>query len=261
MFPNVIVHRRIDTIKNNSKFEKAKNGDIDAAIKLIYETINISKIIDIKRKYPNSFIVPIISIDNNKMNKLPIAYAEVISLITSFRVKNIYQINDVGRTNKNAIERLINRPKYSGDVEKDKNYIIIDDVITQGGTINELKKYIESKKGNVVACSTIAYTQYSTILEITNETIKKIERKFGRDETEKYLKEYKIGERIEDLSNSEGRYIYKFKNIEQLRNKTLETINRRIPKENKKSIKSRIEASKKIANNIVKNPINKDLEI
>ena len=91
-------------------------------------------------------------------------------------------------------------------------------------------------------------------MEIKKETITEIERKFGRDETEKYLKKYGIGERIEDLTNAEGKYICSFKTIERLRIRTIETINGRISKENegvhkenkmiKKDIVGRIEQLK-----------------
>jgi|GEM_PF-721918 len=269
--PNVVVHKRVDLIKRHPDFDNAKKGDIEAALRLTNDSIDINKIEMLKINYPNSIIVPVISIDTNKMNKLPIAYAEVISSITGFKVENIYQINDVSRTNKNAIERLISRAKYTGNVEKGKNYIIVDDVVTQGGTLNELKKYIEKNQGKVVACSTLGYTRYSAVLEIKKETITEIERKFGRDETEKYLKKYGIGERIEDLTNAEGKYICSFKTIERLRIRTIETINGRISKENegvhkenkmiKKDIVGRIEQLKKDnAEDILKHELNNFLD-
>src|SRR5690554_3061446 len=143
------------------------------------------------------------------------------------------QINDVGRTKKNAIERLIYRPKYNGHVERGKNYILVDDVVTQGGTLNELKKYIEGQGGKVVACSTLGFTKYSAVLQITDENIKRLERKFGRDEIEKYLKEFGIGERIEDITNGEARHLLRFKNVDRIRDRTPNKINRGISERNK----------------------------
>ncbi len=236
-FPNVIVHRRVDTIYNHPSFEKAKNGDKQAAIKLIQDTINIDKIKELHKNYPNSIIATVTAIDERTANKIPIAYAEAISTVTHYKVEKMVQINDVGRTKKNAIERLIYRPKYTGHVEKGKNYILVDDVVTQGGTLNELKKYIEGQGGKVVACSTLGFTQYSSVLQITDENIKRLERKFGRDEIEKYLKEYGIGERIEDITNGEARHLLRFKNVERIRDRTANERNKRIPESDKTNVR------------------------
>jgi hypoxanthine phosphoribosyltransferase len=209
---------------------------------MVMDLINKQKFIDIKNKYPNSIIAPVHAFEGKSLNKIPIVYAEVMSSITGFEVdKNIIQINDVSRTNKTAIERLISREKFEGNVIPGKNYIILDDVVTQGGTLSEFRSYIESNGGKVVAASTLGYTQYSTVLAVKNNTISDIERRFGRDETESFLREFKIAEKIENLTNGEAKYILSFKSLDHLRKRISETLSERNSQRSERSYREKQE--------------------
>lgn len=70
-------------------------------------------------------------------------------------------------------------------------------------------------------------------MQITDENIKRLERKFGRDEIEKNLKEFGIGERIEDITNGEARHLLRFKNVDRIRDRTAKERNKRIPESDK----------------------------
>ncbi|NLH59665.1 MAG: hypothetical protein GX461_09710 [Clostridiales bacterium] len=74
-------------------------------------------------------------------------------------------------------------------------------------------------------------------MQITDENIKRLERKFGRDEIEKYLKEFGIGERIEDITNGEARHLLRFKNVDRIRDRTPNKINRGISERNKTNVR------------------------
>jgi len=103
----------------------------------------------------------------------------------------------------------------------------VDDVITTGGILNELRNYIEVNGGKVVAVTSIAYAQFSTVFSIQKDTIKMMEGKFGRDETERFIQEIGIGEKLEHITNSEGRYILSFSSINRIRDRVLELGNRK----------------------------------
>jgi len=240
-FPNVMTHRRVDTIKQHPDYQAAKNGDDEAAYRLVKGLVDVNKLRELKESFPNSIIAPIHAIDDgSNLNKIPIAYAEIIGRITGFEVDtNIIQSNDVGRTHKNAIERLVSRAQFEGEVERGRNYIIVDDVVTQGGTLSEFRSYIESNGGKVVAASTLGYTQYSTVLAIRKDTVQEIERRFGRNETESFLKECKIAGRIEQLTNAEGKYMLSYKSLNEVRERAFEVISKGISPKNKRDDRER----------------------
>ncbi len=225
-FPYIVTHKRVDNIKNHPSFIYAKNGDLDHAYTLVKDLINKEKIEQFK-KYSDSIIVPVHLKENDQVNKIPIVYAKVIGKLADLEVDtNIYQSNKIGRTNMTALERLLTRATFEGEVKKGRNYIIVDDVSTQGGTLSELRSYIEKNGGHVVLASTLGYTQFSTILAIRPNNIEEIERRFGRYETEDFLKKYGIADRIEQLTNSEARHILSYKSLDRIREKADEIRNR-----------------------------------
>lgn len=226
-FPYILTHKRVDNIKNHPSFIYAKNGDLDHAYTLVKDLINKDKIEQLK-KYSDAIIVPVHAMENEQVNKIPIVYAKVIGKLAGLEVDtNIYQTNKIGRTNMSALERLLTRAKFEGEVKQGRNYIIVDDVATQGGTLSELRSYIEKNGGHVVLASTLAYTQFSTILAIRQNNIEELERRFGRNETEKFLKDYGIADRIEQLTNSEARHILSYKSLDRIREMADEIRNRK----------------------------------
>lgn len=222
-FPYIVTHKRVDWIMNHPSFTHAKNGDLDHALVLVKDLINKDKIELIKSKYSNAIIAPVHAKEEGRINLIPIVYAKVIGKLSGLEVDTeIFQSNHIGRTNKSAIERLLTRAKFDGEVKRGQSYIIVDDVATQGGTLSELRSYIEKNGGHVVLASTLGYTQFSTILAIKQNNIEELERRFGRNETEKFLKEYGVAERIEQLTNGEARHILSYKGLDRIRERANE---------------------------------------
>lgn len=227
-FPNVIVNTTINKMKMHPSYIAAKNGDIAAALSLVQDLSNVDKLKKMAAAYPNSIIVPVheLIFENGRFNSIPLAYANYISHITGLPVCNdIIQITKASHTNKDALYRLLYRSKFSGNVEANKNYIIVDDVITQGGTVSELRSYIENSGGKVVCVSTLSFSRFSNVLGIKKDTISEIERKFSRDETEKLIREFGIGEKLEHLTNAEGKYILSYASIDRIRERIFEIRN------------------------------------
>lgn len=48
------------------------------------------------------------------------------------------------------MERLLLRPSFEGAVERGRNYVLVDDVTSMGGTLAELANYIRLNNGNVL---------------------------------------------------------------------------------------------------------------
>lgn len=153
-------------------------------------------------------------------NQLPMAYSVGIQAITGLKVApDIIQSNKVGQTGANALTRFINRATFEGEIDPGAEYIIVDDMILQGGTVADLRKYVESNGGRVVGVTTLATANNSTILPISKETLEQIERKFGRDEIEQFLEEYNIAGGIEALTESEAWFFDRWRSLDALRNK------------------------------------------
>lgn len=73
-------------------------------------------------------------------NKIPVAYAQAIQQILGLSLDDdIVQATRAFRTQSDGIGRLVKRVSFEGDVVSGRNYLIVDDVVTQGGTLADLK--------------------------------------------------------------------------------------------------------------------------
>ena len=85
--------------------------------------------------------------------------------------------------------------------------------------IREFCSFTESNDFyRVVAVFSLTSMKGSTIVTIRDTTVNQLIRKFGREELEKNLQEYDISGTIEALTNSEGKYILKYRTLESFRN-------------------------------------------
>jgi orotate phosphoribosyltransferase-like protein len=61
----------------------------------------------------------------------------------------ITQANRVFHTGANAMERLLARAEFAGDIEHGRRYVQVDDVTTMGSTLADLASHIRSHGGEV----------------------------------------------------------------------------------------------------------------
>jgi Predicted amidophosphoribosyltransferases len=212
---------------------QAKAGDEIAAIELVKKCIKKERVIGLHNHYPNAIILPVMAKERTGYNVLPLAFAKVISNISGLRInEDVFQINCPRRTGACAMERLINRPIFDGKVQEGYNYIVLDDVVTQGGTVSSLRRFINEHGAKVVTVSALAFGKESTTIALQQDTCVQILEKLGRDSLEGFLQEKNIVRGVEELTESEGKYLLKFRDVEAIRNRAYEVGVQRILREN-----------------------------
>lgn len=242
-FPSGIGHTSIDFIRNHGNrvlYMQAKAGNEIAAIELVKKCVKKDKMSDLRYNFPDAVILPVLAKERTGYNVMPLAYAKVMSSISGFEInEDVFQINCPHHTGACAMQRLLNRAVFDGDVQKGYNYVIIDDVVTQGGTASSLRRFINERGAKVVAVSALAFGKESTTIALQHETYMKILGKFGRDKLEGFLQEKGIVRGIEELTNSEGKYLLKFRDVEAIRNRAYEVGVQRVLKENGRVFKEK----------------------
>ena len=144
-------------------------------------------------------------------NVLPIIFAGKLADLTGLTVEiSVGKINKTKHASaNNAFERLTQRAEFSGNVDKNQYYFVVDDFVSLGGTVADLRNYIEANGGKVVGVAALGVSnEYSKILRPSPTHIAVLES-FGRDEIEGILREHGIANRLEDLTNAEARTLAK----------------------------------------------------
>ena len=208
-FPKGYGHTSLAYLRRCAGFECAKNGDFFAAHSVVEQCVKADRISTLIENHPNSILVPVLG-----RNALPLALAQKIGLPIW---ENIHLLSTAPRKNMLAIQRLLHKPIFIGDVQKDKEYIIVDDIITQGGTVAALRDYILEKGGKVVAVVALAFAVGSHKIAPTNDIVYYLFFKFGYSIC--LLQMIGIVNSFEELTYSQIRYLLKFSSVHNVHRK------------------------------------------
>lgn len=215
-FPDAIILAPLSAEKNNPDYEAGKAGDIDAALRFVESIITkdgLGKIADIANGA--DLVVSVHAEEAQGLNKIPSVFASVIAEQLGIDVElNIIQTDRPLRSAGDGFHRLANQPRFSGTIKEGAKHLILDDTITQGGTIASLKGYIESNGGEVIGAAALTGKQYSAKLALQEQTLISLREKHG--ELEGWWKE-QFGYGFDKLTESEARYLTRVADADTIR--------------------------------------------
>lgn len=210
-FPDVVLMHSKSTISGHALYQAAKGGDLTAAVALVDDYLNDGALDEIGKllaPHENVRLLPVHAVEMSGRNKLPAAYAAWLEQTFGLPVEyGIVQADKVGRTGADGFERLVKSVRFDGKVAAGQKYLLIDDAVTQGGTIADLRGYIESSGGIVVGVTALMGKPHSARLAITKPTLGQLRKSLGRD-FEAWWQE-QFGYDFSKLTESEARYINK----------------------------------------------------
>jgi hypothetical protein len=142
-------------------YEMAKNGTSgQAAVSLVYDLVDDAAVDKIRASIGDNRprIVGVHAEEAKGRNKIPITYAEVLGEILDLPTDpGIVQSSVANHgMSESAYHRMVSQPTFSGYVEPGACYLIVDDTCTLGGTLANLKGFIEISGGIVLSMSTLA---------------------------------------------------------------------------------------------------------
>lgn len=202
-FPAVVNHTSSFVARRHPDFHAAKHGSLDAALRLVNDLVRDDKVAYIKERFPNAHIVYNHKIQGDGINMIPAAYAAKFKAAGMTVDHDIIAITNASHTNASDISRLSKRVRFEGEVCKGKDYILLDDFITSGAELRDLKDYIESEGGSVVMMTTFGHGSYGKLNDIRIDNDYK-ERLRALGITDKDLRKYGIAENIGCLTIGEA---------------------------------------------------------
>jgi hypothetical protein len=209
-FPNGYGHTSIAFLKRCVCFEDAKNGDLDAAQFVVSRCVKHNRLCDLREKYPDAVLLPVLG-----RNQLPLALALAIGLPIW---THVYLLQTVSRRVLNAAQRLLHIPVFMGYIKEGSEYILVDDVITQGGTITALRRFVVARGGTVVAVVALAYAIGSHAVAPTKRTLIRLTVKFNAALI-LLLRMLGIAASAQGLTNSQARYLLCFASLGNIEKK------------------------------------------
>ena len=207
-FPDVVIHAEEFLVKRHTDYSAAKAGDIEAADRLVADTLNRTAVEQVKQliQRQNASLVPVHALETTGVNEIPAAMARALSQMLKLPVcEDIAQVNTVGHTGAGGYHRLAHQATFDGAVEAGHRYLLIDDFVGQGGTLANLRGHILAKRGDVLGATVLTGKPYSSILAPDSEQSHKLRVKHGQ-ELENWWRE-EIGHGFDDLTRSEARYL------------------------------------------------------
>ena len=202
-FPPVVNHTSASVARQHPDFHAAKHGDMDAALRLVDDLVKDEKVVEIAEHFPQAHIVYNHKMQGGDINMIPAAYAAKFSAAGMVVEHGVIAITDVSHTGAPDIARLSKRMRFEGEVSRGKDYILLDDFITSGAELRDLRDYIQSKGGNVVMMTTFGHGSFGRLKDIRIDSEYK-DRLRASGITDQDLRKYGIASEIGCLTIGEA---------------------------------------------------------
>jgi hypothetical protein len=220
-FPDAALHAPESAVKHHPDYAAAKAGDVSAAVRLVADTLDDASVARLRALAGDTAprLVGVHAVESQSVNVIPVALAATLSGRLAWPVETgIIQINRVGHTGADGYHRLAAPALFGGIVEAQAPYVLVDDFIGQGGTLANLRGYIEEQGGVVVAATVLTGKPYSATLTVSSTTLEKLREKHGKLE-DWWRQHYGYG--FELLTESEARYLERSADADAIRTKLL----------------------------------------
>ena len=222
-FPDAVLLADETRTKRHPAYAGAKAGDAAAATGLVHALVDEAGLSAMRRllrkvEADQPVLVCAHAYEREGVNAIPAALAKLLSkrLDVSFETA-VVQTNVVGHTGAGGYERLARQAAFGGEVEENREYVMVDDFVGQGGTLANLRGWIEVQGGKVVGAVGLTGKPYSAILNPSEEQLHELRRKHGSD-FEKWWREH-FGHAFDCLTQSEARYLARSPDADAIRDR------------------------------------------
>lgn len=208
-FPEVVIHAEESVVKKHAQYAFAKSGDHLAATKLVHETLNVEAMLRIRQQIGNdeAVFLPVHALETEGVNVIPRVLANLLGQFFKRPVlSGVIQTNRVSHTGASGYARLAAPAIFAGEILS-TSYYLVDDFIGQGGTLANLKGFVENRGARVLGATTLTGKSYSRVLTLQAETLRNLRSKYGNELEQWWLASFGYG--FEKLTESEARYLFK----------------------------------------------------
>jgi hypothetical protein len=158
-FPEVVIHTDVKTRDAHPAYAAAKSGDAEAAVQLVMDLVSPDVLEALRHHLALDalLILPVVAEEAEGFNAIPDALADHLAdaIARPAALGEIVQTNKVGHTRAKAFQRLVTPPTFDGHVVSGANYLLVDDHVGLGGTLANLRGYVELNGGHVIGMTAL----------------------------------------------------------------------------------------------------------
>jgi hypothetical protein len=212
-FPDVLIHAAESAVKQHPAYTAAKAGHGPSATALVNDTMSEQqnqRLITMLRGHSPT-LVSAHAYEREGINAIPENFAVEISKALGWpHDLGVAQVNVVAHTGADGFSRMARPAEFAGVVQA-------DDFVGMGGTLANLKGYIESKGGKVLAAVCLTGKPHSAKLALSSERLQELRAKHGK-ELENWWVE-RFAHTFDALTESEARYLARTEAIDTIRDR------------------------------------------
>ena len=221
-FPNAVLLAEETRTKKHPEYAAAKSGDCVAAANLVKSLVGTSGlaavrelVADVKESGPLA-LVSAHAYERDGVNAIPAALAQLLSIEFGLLYRSsVVQTNIVSHTGAGGYGRLARQAAFGGKIEAGGRFVMVDDFIGQGGTLANLRGWIERQGSTVVGAVGLTGKPYSAKLSPTLGQLDELRQKHGT-EFEGWWRE-RFGHAFDCLTQSEARYLARSPDADTIR--------------------------------------------
>jgi hypothetical protein len=228
-FPDVVIHAPLAERDIHPSYSAAKAGSMDAARHLVEDLLSEESVRALESLVGVTpvLLVGISAIETLGFNAIPDAMANELNIRLNWPIEagELRQCNKVGHTRASSWHRFVTQAEFTGEVMAGANYVLVDDHVGFGGTLANLRGYIEHQGGTVIGMTTLTETPGARRIALQGETLRMLREKHG-DPLEELWQE-NFGHGLDCCTQLEASYL--------CRQQSLDYIRRRMAKAAKKA--------------------------
>jgi len=218
----VLIHSVESWVKQHPDYRAAKSGDGFAAIRLVNDTLNMQQVAALATLLAGHqpVLVSAHAYEREGVNAIPEIFAEKMRERLSWPVDaGVVQINVVSHTGADGFSRLARQAEFDGPIQAGAEYVLVDDFVGMGGTLANLRGYIETQGGKVLAGVALTGKPHSAQLKLTVARLNELRSKHGREL--EYWWQERFSHAFDALTESEARYLVRTPDADTVRNRII----------------------------------------
>jgi hypothetical protein len=219
-FPDVLIHASESAVKQHPAYKAAKSGDGPSAIALVDDTMNEQqnlRLFELLQGHTPT-LVSAHAYEREGVNAIPEILADELSKALGWPVDSVVlQINVVAHTGADGFSRMARQAEFAGTIQRGCEYVLVDDFVGMGGTLANLRGYIESNGGKVLAAICLTGKPHSAKLALTPERLHELRVKHGTKLENWWIERF--AHAFDALTESEARYLARTETIDTIRDR------------------------------------------